>query len=352
MSRTLRRSAFTLIELLVVIAIIAVLIGLLLPAVQKVREAAARTTCQNNMKQIVLAAHNYQSANGYLPAGADRSYTGPLVYLLPYVEQDNLFRQFTIQNPMPPSPQPGIKAWFDTTLNNRPAAGADPNVPPPGKTCYPALQDVKAFECPSSRAVKGDQTTALYTVRQDAYEDNDPTQPKHFWSSTQALGFQGSAFIFAGSQPSAGKLARTNYVGVAGHPTYAPTGSGLSTPTDRYRGILSYQSKNKVEDIADGSSNTFLFGEYGTGWVDFGAGDPLTGQCAVSWACPSLWTYWDPDRGQDPAPGVWYRMGSKHSGVLNMGFADGSVMAIQNSISTNAWIQLGGKHDGDIVTRP
>ena len=118
-----RRAAFTLIELLVVIAIIAVLIGLLLPAVQKVREAAAGASCKNNLHQLAIAANNYDENIGNLPAGMDGQGVGEIVYLLPYFEQQNAFNNYSFQ--------PTVYQNYYQDPNNRPPTTGSMTIPPP-----------------------------------------------------------------------------------------------------------------------------------------------------------------------------------------------------------------------------
>ena len=208
-----RRSAFTLIELLVVIAIIAILIGLLLPAVQKVRAAAARIACTNNMKQLGLAMHNYESGYGYFP-NSKRTSTPQRSWapdLLPFLEQGNIVSGANFNLNV---------NWWRTT---DPATGA---AVPNGAT---AQMFLKVFQCPSTP-----NPTRLQIKKETA-----PEQDK--------VGACGDYFVLEGVN-----IAINNELAVADQ---YPTGSDL-------KGCLRvFPEKVTYSTISDGTSNTILMGE-------------------------------------------------------------------------------------------
>ena len=183
----MNRRGFTLIELLVVIAIIAILIALLVPAVQKVREAAARTQCTNNLKQIGVGAANYHSAfKRYPPGRVSPSMATALIQILPYLEQANKYDQFD----------------FNSDINSS------------ATNATARAQDVKVFLCPS------DISTAIETGK-----------------------------------------GRTNYQGSLG------ANAWLANTDSRTGGIFYVDSKVRVEDIFDGSSNTAMYAEVKRGFL-------------------------------------------------------------------------------------
>ena len=138
------RAGFTIIELLVTISIIGVLTGLILPAVQMAREAARKTQCKNNLKQLALAAYNFESTQTYLPAGMDFQHVGPIVYLLPYLEQPNYYQQFSFDE--------RFVYWFQNPANRPPTQGSatdDFPVPrPPAR--YGAEGTLPMLLCPTA----------------------------------------------------------------------------------------------------------------------------------------------------------------------------------------------------------
>jgi prepilin-type N-terminal cleavage/methylation domain-containing protein/prepilin-type processing-associated H-X9-DG protein len=272
-----RRSveAFTLIELLVVIAIIAVLVGLLLPAVQKVREAAARMTCSNNLKQIGLAAHNYHGVynqfppgavkyRNYVPAGStnlavyDR-YTWALL-LLPYLEQNNLYSKWVF-NYTGPAGSIGVRSSGFMTLPNTGdvATGAV------------AAQAVKTFLCPSDPALGNGIAT---NVNAKAPASN-PT-----WSPT--AGFQ----PLPAGDPGFWQWGITSYHGNGGTATYGVLKlyskcaicdgqndsrdgtvllyqwfNGAGAPNAAGSSNIDCRTPVSIASITDGTSNTLMFGE-------------------------------------------------------------------------------------------
>ena len=331
-----RRSAFTLIELLVVIAIIGILIALLLPAVQKVREAANRMTCTNGLKQLGIAAHAFQDANNRLPPGMDKQHVGCIVYMLPYLEQDARFKDFSFR--------PALYQWYYQDPINRPPTDGTRNLPPPpirGER-WACQGEMKFLLCPSAPSPES-TTTTLITVNYDVASD----PPTGDWTINMQHG-SNRAHTFS-SMPGALIMGRANYLGVAGEcrntPTYRP-----------YKGLLGYtdtfypgKNPNGLDKVPDGTSNTMLFGEYAGGNIVWGGSGGLPdGWATGGWSCGFNYTCFGTY--QNNGVNQWGYFSSRHTGnMFNCCFADGSVRAVQNSITFPVFLALGGYQDGIVL---
>jgi prepilin-type N-terminal cleavage/methylation domain-containing protein/prepilin-type processing-associated H-X9-DG protein len=305
-------SGFTLIELLVVIAIIGILIALLLPAVQKVREAANRTRCANNLKQLAVAAHNHHDTRGRFPTGIhpvvlqdDGRYaegTPWEVELFPFFEQDNLYRK-----------------WDYSDHRNNVARGRDATT----------AQVIKILICPSDSALE----PVLYF----------DSVPQYAW----AFGYYGQG----------------SYGGNAG--TWSFPLEGVTRD-----GILFWDSSIRLADVTDGASNTFLFGERDHRDQEF---DRITLESNPSFYPIAAWGKWAavmftsggslphhtlsarvPINYRVGPDGGWARrlcaFGSGHAGGANFAFADGAVRFVRDQMDLATLQALSTRAGGEVVS--
>jgi prepilin-type N-terminal cleavage/methylation domain-containing protein len=331
MLRSRPRAGFTLIELLVVIAIIAILIGLLLPAVQKVREAAARSTCQNNMKQIALSAMNFESANGKFPIGRNKcTFTGPLVHLLPYMEQENIFRLLDprVYNPIPSTQACSVPQGGYTI----PTGGWIQFAPPPGgfaAGAYAASRNrVKTFECPSDTPYEANTAAACRIGANTTY--NTPTTPLPAGTILNTIG---DRYTVASLQGAGGLPGATNYVpigGTLGVFRNPAAGNAVQAFYAVREGVFVEEKQVSLTGITDGTSNTLAFAEYLGGFSAVATrSDYLPWMGASSF--PAYWSMlnWRNSPNTSILVDSLFTLSSRHTGVLNAARVDGSVSAIR-----------------------
>ncbi len=303
-----RRRAFTLIELLVVIAIIAVLIGLLLPAVQKVRESAARMQCGNNLKQMGLAIHSYHDTYKALPP----SRVGPqhatwFVLILPYLEQSALYNQWDL-----------TRNYYEQT---------------------PLVQNafVRTYVCPSRRSISMPST--MYEVSSTGIPD-----------SQEHYGSQGDYACNGGQF----------YNAIVDHPLCQGAMCYANAQVDGSGQVTSSQSQTALKDITDGTSQTFLVGEKHSVQSMWGQSGPTWGEGAIwngdfprNFSRIGGQTKWNLGQGSNDLVGPFHcKFGSWHTGICQFLFSDGHVISLSNSIDMDTLQKLSCRNDGQVVPEP